>query len=269
VDDERSNIYCYYVYSPANNYGSKPTFYHRDDLPGQGYRSLYAVTEADAKAIAAAGTISGFRGTVWEERLWIDVDSYEEAGRLELTLKQRGLDYEAYDSGGKGAHFGILRSSYPSHLLPTRDRTWSSALGLALDTSIYTSLHLFRLPGSTHERTGRKKELVEKQAGKTLILPPHEKPKIRLSSYTESGDRSVFDCIRVQSNTIPATLGERHAHLVRLTYALRDDAAVDAEKARWWLGEVNKLYEERKTEEELDKIISSIYSEASNQGGKR
>jgi hypothetical protein len=258
--NEYRNIYCYYIYSPSNNYGSKPNFVHRDSLPDQGYRSLYAVTATDAEAIERAGTVAGWRGTVWEERLWIDVDSYEEAERLELKLIKEGYAYEAWDSGGKGAHFGIVRNCEPSHLLCVRDKLWVSSFGVGADTSIYSPLHLFRLGGSRHEKTGRPKELVSRSAGKAIELPIYEKPKTSIAYSYQAGDRSVFDCTRIRNNSVPVPFGQRHAHLVRLAYALRDDANVSDDQARWWLGEVNKLYEERKTEEELDHIIQTIYS---------
>jgi hypothetical protein len=58
---------------------------------------------------------------------------------------------------------------------------------------------------------------------------------------------------------MPVPQGERHYALVRLVYALRDDARVEASTAMWWANEVNKLFDEPKTYEQLEQLIGSIY----------
>jgi hypothetical protein len=259
-------LYAYYLYSPRPDYGTTPVFYHRDFLPESGFASLYAVTKDTAEAIVQAGSAAGFKGVVWSERLWIDVDSYERADTTESKLKERGYDYVSYDTGGRGAHFGVLRSNGPSHLLPQQDKQWVQEHFPEADVSIYSHLHPFRLPGTPHQRTGNRKTFVSSQGGETITL---SKPTLRdrlfkgqgqgkSNTLLSSARTSVFDIHFIQRNSEPAKEGERHAQLVRLAYALRD-SGYSIDIARWWCGEVNKRFSPPKTEEEIEKALGSIY----------
>lgn len=249
------------IYSPTKSHTTVPSFI-RDTSGMVGFTSLYNVTEADAQAIVAAGTTATYKGVVGGERLWLDIDSYEAADAVEERLKEMGYGYIAYDSGGRGVHFGINRAAVPSHLLPAQDKAWVQAHFPEADLSIYTHLHLFRLPGTIHETHGREKTLVDTVEGKTLYLPRLEKKDVKLNILASSSSGynvSIFDCTRVMANSIPTVSGNRHPTLVKLCYALKDDAGVDANIARWWVGEVNKLSEEPKEDEQLDQIVGSIY----------
>lgn len=252
--------YSHYIHSATKSYGTKPNFVSGAALGGlTGFASLYAVTEADAQAIEQTGTTAGFKGSVWAPRLWLDTDSYEDADRAETTLKGMGLDYVAYDSGGRGAHFGVLRDCLPSHTLPARERAWVREHFPYADTSIYTHLHLFRLPGTTHESTGRVKHAVRSVRGRHLTLPPLVARGVDLSPERYSNGRSVLACFSVLRDSVPVAVGKRHETLVRLGYALCQDAGVEADYALWWLREVNKLYAEPKPDEELEKIVRDVY----------
>lgn len=255
-------LYRYVIASSIKSHTAVPHLVDR--VEGlQGFTSLYAVTQETAQAIEQAGTTSHFKGVVWSERLWLDFDSYEAAAAAERRLKEMGYGFHAYDSGGRGVHFGILRDTAPSHLLPAQDKAWATEHFPDTDPSIYSHLHLFRLPGTVHESTGRKKTLVLQVPGPALTHPKWENTydTRRLSHSVSNGSdpRSVFDHFRVMSNTRPVPVGERHASLVRLCYALRDDARLSPFMALWWLGEANKLFDLPKTSEELEQITRSIY----------
>lgn len=249
----------FHLYSTGKYYNTHPKFYHAAQLPAHGYASLYGVSESTAKAIEQEGTAKGFKGIVWSERLWLDFDSYGAADRAQSRLEEMGYDFIEYDSGGRGAHFGILRASVGSHLLPARDKAWAKNQFPEADLSIYTHLHLFRLPGTIHERTGRRKELVCEHRGSTLELPKLKWEELPISQISGTG-KSVFDCPRVMANSVPLRSGEaRHPNLIRLLYALRDDAKVDVAAALFWVTEVNKLWEEPKSMEDLEKAVRSVY----------
>lgn len=257
-----ADTYSYRLYSDAANYGITPQFIAGTMGDREGFASLYAVEEETAKAIYAETTTKQFKGVVWSERLWIDFDSYEAADRAESKLKEMGYDFIAYDTGGRGAHFGILRLTNPSHLLPYKDKAWVKKHFPEADPSIYTHLHPFRLPGTLHAKTGRRKQAVVAVEGKTLILPVYEDQYVvRTHDHYNGSGRSVFDCFRVMSNSHPVPSGERHATLVKLVYALRDDAKVGAGFAFDWAQQVNKQYDEPKAEHELDQIVKSIYGQ--------
>lgn len=256
--------YCWYLFASGANYGSTPHFLHESELPNQGFSSLYAVDEGTARAVEQEGSARQFKGIVWHPLLWLDIDSYEQAQTVQEGLNRMELGYVAFDSGGRGAHFGITRETTPSHLLPAKDKAWVKANFPMADSSIYTHLHPFRLGGSVHEKTGRRKELVHAQKGKALVIPSNilEESNVdptRNNSLDSTSSVSVFSCRRVMAYTKAYTEGGRHAGLVRLAYALRDDAGVDKATAYWWLTQANKLSEAPKGDEEVLAAMRSIY----------
>lgn len=266
--DER--LYNHHLVSASRSFGHRPSFCDGDHLPGSGYSSLYGVTEGAARAITEEGTAAGFKGVVWAERLWLDIDSYEAAQGVEEKLVAMKLDFVAYDSGGKGAHFGILRSHPPSHLLPQKDREWARRNFPECDTSLYTHLHLLRLPGAVHESTGRKKELVSSHPGQALILPPLERKTVNVTRVAPASSLpSVFTMRRVMFASMPVPPGRRHEQLVKLAFALRDDARVSADLALWWCLEVNKQFSEPKNESEVEHIVGSVYGDAASVAQER
>jgi hypothetical protein len=253
-----SNEYKYNLVSDSLYY-PRVLVFSDNTTNHMGYGSLYAVTEETVEAIKREGTVSGYSGAVWSKRVWLDIDSYEEADKVEQKLQEMGYDYIAYDSGGKGAHFGILRDHPPSHLLPKKDRAWVREHFPQADSSIYTSLHLFRLPGTVHEKTGRRKEIVKEQKGTQLILPNLDLSRGRsTASYTQSSVESIFKDGRVLQNIKQARVGDRHFTLVKVAYALKDKE-VDPTIAQWFLQEVNKGFSEPKEVEQVDKILKGIY----------
>lgn len=256
-----SKKYEHHLYSNRPTYGASPTFVVHPEGRLEGFCSLYTVTEDTAKAIQQAGTAKGFKGVVWSQRLWLDFDSYEAAERAERRLIEMGVSYVAYDSGGRGAHFGVRRDCAPSHLLPRLDRLWVEQNFPEADLSIYTHLHPFRLPGTVHERTGRRKELVCDRAGSSVKLPPAsalEEAQVSAPGST-SGGTSIFDIFRIVALTVPLARGvERHPHLIKLIYALHNHGySIDV--CIFWVSEWNKLLEEPKNDEEMRKAIRSIY----------
>jgi hypothetical protein len=265
MERDWSHEFRYSLYTPGKLHSVAPTFLDSNRIDVEGFTSIYSVDERTAEAIQQAGTTISFKGVVWSDTLWIDVDSYDQASEVEAKLKELGYAYVAYDTGGRGAHFGIHLSCAPSHVLPYQCKAWVAEHfgALGADLSIYTHLHLFRLPGTHHERTGRPKELVGRYEGRALVLPRWE-PKagsLALSGVASptSYKNSILDNYRVLANSVPARNGERHTQLVRLAYALKDGQGLDADRALWWANEVNKLFEEPKDEAEVEKLILSIY----------
>lgn len=253
----------YVLYSPTRRYSMPPCMRMVGELPSSGYTSLYGVTEDTAKALHACGTAAGFKGSVWASRLWVDIDSYETADNVETYLRAIGVNYVAYDSGGKGAHFGILRDTGPSHLLPLQDKAWVTKQIPEADLSIYTHLHLFRLPGTVHEDTGRKKILINSCEGTALVLPPlprsiHQPSTTPVMSH---GSGSPLTSSRVKYWSRPVLAGKRHRALLKLAGALRDDAGVGLDVALWWVEEVNRTYAEPKEPEKVTEIVRWVYGQ--------
>jgi hypothetical protein len=252
-------VYCFSLYSATADYGSSPDFRILDKAVVQGFASLYQVTEETAKAIEQAGTVKGFKGIVWAKRLWLDFDDEDAARRANSRLKEMGYDYVCYTTGNRGLHFGILRHHDPSHLLPLLDKAWVKTNFPEADSSIYTHLHPFRIPGTLHQKTGRAKVLISEQRGRALTLPPLKREEMQIISSGQKQGKSVFDCFYVMANTVPIDPGQRHSTLVKLLNALKNDAGVSMDIAMWWVSEWNKMLSEPKDEHEIEKAVRSIY----------
>lgn len=267
------NEYTYSLHTPGLYTESVLSFVPSHGLALlTGFSSLYSTDAATAKAVVQAGTTKDFKGVVWSERLWIDVDTKgltesEAIAKLEAVenrIKEMGYDYVVYDSGGHtsvgGGHFGILREEVPSHLLPSRDRSWVRKHFPEADTSIYSHLHLFRLPGTVHETTGRTKHLVGRQSGQRLTLPPLEKAEMTrtVSPSKNSGVSSVFSNFSLMSLLGPVKVGERHFRLVKIAFELRDHGVAESD-AMWFMLQANKMFYDPKDEMEVAKILQDIY----------
>jgi hypothetical protein len=247
----------FHLYSLRPTYGAKPNFISRNELPNAGFASLYGVDAGTAQALQQAGTTTGFKGVVWTDRLWLDIDNYTACEAVEERLRRMNVDFVGYDTGGRGGHFGVRRDAHPSHLLPAMDRQWAEANIPEADRCIYTHLHPFRLPGTVHDSTGRTKREACSARGSSLTLPPFTKQEMPTIPNSGGQRQSVFDCPRVMMNSAPNN-GARHPQLLRLAYALRD-LGVSNMEARWWIAQVNMTFEMPKDEAYLDKLVGSIF----------
>jgi len=251
--------YIFSLVSATADYGIVPNFAIVDESTHKGFSSLYQVTAETAKAIEQAGTVKGFKGIVWSKRLWIDFDDSDAARAADRRLKEMGYDYVCYSTGNRGLHYGILRPIQPSHLLPLMDKAWVKEHFPKADTSIYTHLHPFRIPGTVHEKTGRPKILLFECRGSALTLPPLKREEMQIVSPGFKQGKSVFDCFYVMANTVPVSPGQRHETMVKLLYALKNDAGVSMDIAMWWASEWNRMLSEPKEDHEIEKAVRSIY----------
>lgn len=255
----------YYLVSPNNHIGRPPVFSNvaGAQAPTYNFASVYAIRKADAEAIHQAGTAAGFKGIVWSNRLWLDFDNMEAAERAERSLKETDYDFRVYDTGGgRGRHIGILRHAAPSHLLPLQDKAYAAASFPGCDLSLYWHLHLLRLPGAIHERTGKPKTLLYHREGKALVLPPYVPTEVVMPEVRQENSvrPSIFSVWGVISNLAPlASEGDRHAQLVRLAKALQADANVTPEEALWVTMEVNRGFTLPKDEHEVEEIVKWAY----------
>lgn len=259
--------YVYRVCSSTNVLGRPPRFVRSDHLANVGARfaSVYAVRQEDARAIAnAAGTAAGYRGVVWSRRLWVDFDNHEAADRAEEFLRKEGYDYVVYDTGGgRGRHIGILRAALPSHTLPIQDKLWATEYLPGCDLGLYWHLHLIRLPGALHERTGLPKRLLRRAEGRELTLPPYlpDEAEKATSHTAQQGTtrQSIFRIWEVASLLVGEPGESRHRQLVQLAKALRHDGKVSFEEACWVVVEVNMGFVDPKPREEVIRIVKWAY----------
>jgi hypothetical protein len=255
--------FLYRVGSTTNILGRPPKFFASSELHKQGNRfcSVYAVRQEDGWAIEKyAGTTSGFKGIVWSQRLWIDLDTEEAAQGARLILKERGLDHVVYTTGNRGLHIGVARDNRPSHILPGQDKEWVKANIPGADLSLYWHLHLIRLPGTIHEQTGLPKKLIDKVPGKALILPPLQPEQERTNPMGSDGRASLFSHWEIVSQLTEDKSQSRHGQLVRLALTLKEIGKVSFDEASWLCREVNRGFEEPKEELEIDRIVRWAYT---------
>lgn len=265
LDLERYNSrYSYRIGSVSTNYGAGPVFYEmgKEGFPkGVRFGSLYAVTRDDAAAIQEAKTPAHFRGTVWSRRLWLDLDSQEAAGAVRERLLAMKLDYVEYTTGNRGCHLGVLRDSIPSHLLPLQDKAWVKEHAPEADMSIYWALHLFRLPGAIHEKTGKPKRQTAHIPGGALVHAPFQPQSAREAGTIPpiAPKTPIFGLWGVMSRLGPVEGGQRHKRLVELAVTLKNEGKLSPQETLWMLGQVNMGYGEPKSFEELNSIVEWAY----------
>lgn len=263
------NGYDYVIWQPQKLRLGPPRFVRAADCPWFGFCSIYQVDEETAQTLSASGTTAGFKGVVWSERLWIDIDSNEAAQAVKERLYAQGLDLVVYDTGNRGLHFGILRSCPPSRALPGKDKTWVSENVPEADLSLYSHLHLLRRPGARHEKTGRRKHEIARRRGSALDLSRLEvkEPRSVVEGFNEQRARtSIFKDFLVTKYSQPNRStdarpvdGSRHQQLVNLCFSLKNRGE-SPDIAFWWICNVLSSFREPKYNEgHVEKIIESVY----------
>lgn len=256
--------FIYRIGSVDTRINRPPRFYRSNTLSGLNLRfaSVYAVRASDAAYIEEAGTAAQFKGIVWSQKLWIDLDT-EEASRGAISrLKELKYAFSVYTTGNRGCHIGVTRTSRPSHLLPAQDKQWVKANIPGADLSLYWHLHLIRLPGTVHEETGKPKQLILEAPGQALELlkyNPEEATEAEPPKTSSMGRQSIFSIWEVVSNLTGGDVGNRHQQLLTLAGALKNDAHVTIDEAMWVCKEVNSGFSEPKTEHEVERIVLWIY----------
>lgn len=264
-----AELYRYRIGSTTNILGRPPQFYDSSSLHQGGckFASVYAVTEEDAQAIQhSAQTAAGYKGTVWSQKLWIDFDDRQAGEEAQEALKNSGLAFVVYDTGNRGFHIGIGREAKPSHVLPLQDKQYVATTFPKADLSLYWHLHLIRLPGVAHEKTGEIKRLVYEQEGKALVLPLYEPPPAftntpgALNQYQGKQRGSIFREWNVVDKLNPDP-NNRQGSLVNLALALKNDGNLNQEEALWVTAEANRGLDNPKSDNDIERIVKWVYEE--------
>jgi hypothetical protein len=257
--------FLYRLGSPDRSLGRPPQFYRSSDLVARGCRfaSVYAIRKEDAEAINEAGTAAQFKGIVWGAKLWIDLDTEEAARAAQCRLKELGLGHTVWTTGGRGCHIGVDRLANPSHLLPYQDKQWVKENIAAADLSLYWHLHLIRLPGALHEKTGQPKRLLYTIEGRHLSLPQYNPEQTDVAVEGQKSPKDGYNSIFSNWSIVSKLTDDgtsRHHQLVRLASALVDHGGVSQTEALWVLLEVNRGFKEPKPVEEVEKIVGWAYN---------
>lgn len=205
-----------------------------NELPACGFSSLYYVTRSTASTLESSGFAS-YKGDVWAPSLWIDFDTESGAVQARGRLAELGLAYKEWTTGNRGAHFEIPRPHSPSHLLPKLDKYWVADNFPEADLTIYLQLHLFRLPGARHEKTGKIKKIVNTVQGSELILGNEINKHLgsNFEDYMIQSSESIFVSDSIMSATVPYQEGERHNRLLVLGVMMKKQGEPMEFIARW------------------------------------
>lgn len=148
-----------------------------------GYRSVYQFEENDAIKIIDQGSSSGMNQyTVSSIALILDLDGGAPAlTACEKRLKEHGLQFDVYSSGGKGYHVYIYHDRVTSIDLPYSHQKAVEELGIDTDMSLYQHGRLISMVGRVHPKTGNKKKYLYTVSGKFLDLKIVKRPLIQFN----------------------------------------------------------------------------------------
>lgn len=254
---EWKDIYAYWLFK-FNVYDNSYFFVRSGEFPPSGYCSLYAISAETMASLEDPSTssYSGYKGTVWSPELVLDFDSFSEGEAARRRLIEMGLAFKMYESGGKGYHFYIPRPHAPSHRLPLIDKQWVAKVFPEADLSLYTHLHQLRVPGTIHDKTGKRKQLIESVDGEELLLADVQEslPESVSQKVTTNCDKSIFTNFYIQSLTVPVDEGDRHAVLMKLGLALRS-LGEPLEFIHRYLYHTNLLFSTPKPADELERLV--------------
>lgn len=139
-----------------------------------GFRSVYLYNKETYNKIVEQNAVRKLdRYPVYSDTLFVDFDDGDNSiDNLKSILSHSNIAWKMYFSGSKGYHFHIPIKPMYGRYVPFSQKQFIKGLGInTADTSIYKHTGLFRLPGTWHQVTGNKKELIEEQEGTILHIP--------------------------------------------------------------------------------------------------
>ena len=227
-----------------------------------GFRSVYAFSEQDAAAIRSVGNSAGFKFyTPCSDSLIIDLDDGEKTLPILLDrILARGLRCEVWSSGGKGYHLVLFHALICDKRLPHSHLCYveSLAAGLKFDDTLYRPSSLISLPGRLHNKTKRKKRLIEVWEGNLAVIDLFDKPE----KSSQLGDdltmlQEAISHLQDLSVRQPRE-GNRHNRLW-LCAKCFSEAGVSKETAEELLIGVNGQWEIPKDEAEVTEAVRQAY----------
>lgn len=180
-------IDMYYVeITPTPTHGTPPKLVPMSEAFNHtGYMSVYAYSEEVKRWIEdnysekwkCMGSVVGLVASqqpVYTDRLLVDFDvnPEEDAKKLTADLREIGVQYSVWSSGGRSFHVHIHCVGKEDWRVPNSQlawiRGWADSRGATIDPTVYHGVSLFRLPGTVHSKTGKKKELIDFFEGSML-----------------------------------------------------------------------------------------------------
>ncbi len=212
-----------------------PKYVDIDRIEGlTGFRSLYAVTYADACRAQGERSVSVLADApVFSDCLFVDYDGDNGRHEFAATLKDLGVEFSVWVTGRRGVHFHVPIVPSFGVTVPRDHLTWVAARATGdWDRTIYRPTAVIRLPGTWHEKAaGHCKECVERHEGALLEIPKAEQqpPGVRLAVSGGAKNQGEFWSALLESKGEPGRTF-RLWHLARLSRecGIDEDEAVEA-----------------------------------------
>jgi hypothetical protein len=228
-----------------------------------GYASVYMFDEDSAKAVIAEHSSTGLsRFPVYTHELVIDLDGGDAQLEIaERVLKERGLAYVLWRSGGKGYHVYIPHTKMLSGRdIPYSQRKYVEGMGIGADLSLYQHGRIISLPGRIHPKTGARKALVKTVKGVQLELPLLVAPEITFNFQGNGGlddlEAGLWKLLQlIADEPLP---GNRHTQLWSTALHLAD-AGLSHATALELLQKVNEQWQNPKDSLELETAVSQAF----------
>ena len=202
------------------------------------FQTVYGFLEPTVDRIQATGHMRGLTGCdVFSDRIFIDVDTGDEAAIVEDLLQHQSFRVEVWSTGNRGLHFEIPIEPMMGPNVIYSQKRWLRLIGVwdSIDTSIYKEGGLIRCHGAIHAKTGRPKIKVREHPGVTLALPTLVPPPRPVQQqHTVKGDSQLLYRRNLLYSRGP---GQRHTHCFILwKRGLEADRPIDAihDDIRWW-----------------------------------
>lgn len=234
----------------------------------KGYRSIYGFDELAVSYFKDVGTTRGSKNivtSVYADTLFTDFDdgteAYDaktEAEKLWRWLNERGISYNVWDSGGRSIHIEIPHEPIWDKDLPYSHKMFLRSIEVKSDESLFQIGRIFRLPGTIHEKTLRKKTLLESKEGKLLEFPLlKEPPKPKVDACFD-GEGVIELAVRLQKVVAdPFQDGERNKRFFVLAASVIS-GGFSADFCRELCEKVNdEMLSEPLDDTELELVINS------------
>lgn len=175
-----------YEYRPSVSRSSKIKLVTKEELTNlTGFQSIYGFPPDVATKVLDQGGTWGMRSLkLYSDTLFLDIDDNDElANRIQQHLENQEIGHEMYFTGNRGYHFSIPIVPMLGVSVPLDQKRWVNHYFKGVDTSIYKTSGLIRLPGTYHtSNPGKKKVLVSSYTASEpleidLSTVPLEAPK--------------------------------------------------------------------------------------------
>lgn len=232
-----------------------------------GYSSVYWFSPDDADTITRSGASRGLNHfAVGADCLVFDIDSGQE-GLAAVEAQIRGLEYEVWESGGKGFHVVLPHEWAYSKDLPYSHAQLAAKLLrtsiTAVDRTLYQHGRLLSLPGRVHPVTKKRKQLLRRQEGVQIKvdLVPTPAPVYKLEAEVQTNDLYEALLQAVDLVEIEPVLGSRHMAIWTASMRLAR-AGVPIETTQGLMEAVTTTWTNPKTHTELVAAVLKAYQTA-------